>query len=216
MPRASTSSPLQYRNGLIPRAFRAILRTQLGKRIAFAIGLKGFNRVFARHLRYVREWHGETLRRRELVTDGRVYIPEVSIEYNARVSMGAALQASIMSGTAFGSLTSPTYPLYPALSPNTLTPSATDTTLSGELTADGLARAKGTAQNYIQPTSLDGAASYNVYHQFTYTGTTTQTVASTALFDALSGGNMFAEVNLSPARTMATNDILQLTWTVNI
>ena len=216
MPRASTETPLQYRNTRFARVCRALLRTQIAKRIAFAVGLKGFNRVQAVHLRYLRDWDGGTLTRKEIVKNGRVYTPSLSVEYNARVNAGAALQASIMSGTTFGSLTSPTHPLYIALSPNTLTPAMTDTTLSGELTTNGLARALGAAQNYVQPTSLDGAASYNVYYEFTYTGASAQTVSSTALFDAASAGNMFAEVNLSTSRTMAQNDILQMTWTVNI
>lgn len=211
----NTSTPIQYKNSLLVRSFKAFLRTQVGKRIAFMVGLKGFNRVQARHLKYVRDWHGEALNRREIVENGKVFIPSLSFVYNARVNVGAALQATLMSGTTFGSLTSPTHPLYIALSPTTLTPASTDTTLSGELTTGGLGRALGAAQNYVQPSSLDGAASYNVYYAFTNTGSST-TVVSTALFDASSAGNMFAEVNLATSVTMATGDSLQLTWTVNL
>jgi hypothetical protein len=138
-----------------------------------------------------------------------------SIMFNSRVNVGAALQATEMSGTTFGGLSSPSHPIYIALSTSSLTPAAGDTTLSGETAVGGLTRASGTAQNYVAPVSLDGAASYDIYHQFTLTGANT-TIVSTALFDAASTGNLFAEVNLSGSLALVTNDILQLTWTVNI
>ena len=219
-----TSVPLQYRSTLTGRLLRAALRTQIGKRLAFSIGLKGFNRVVHSHFKYVRDWDGEKLRTNEILKNiqvgneviARVFrAPRVGIQFNARVNVGAALQASLMSGATFGGLTSPAVPKYIALSGTTLTPAATDTTLSGELTTGSLGRASGAAQNYVAPVSLDGAASYNIFNQFTNTGGSTL-VASTALFDALTTGNMFAEVNFSSTATMATNDLLQVTWTVNI
>jgi hypothetical protein len=191
-----------------------------GLAIGFALGFRGINRVQSAHLKYLRDYLGEKLRRKEVVLKGddgvlRVYLkPKLSLSYNSRVNVGAELAAYLLSGSNLGSLTSPAVPLYIALSTSTLTPAATDTTLSGETSVAGLARALGTAQNYVAPTSLDGGASFDIYHQFTLTGANT-TVVSTALFDASSSGNMFAEVNFATSAAMNTNDILQVTWTVN-
>ena len=191
-----------------------------GFRIAFALGFRGINRVAHEHYRFVREYRGEKLSRKEVIlTDNngisRVYLkPKLAFDYNSRVNTGAALCAYLLSGSNLASLTSPGVPDNIALSTSTLTPAATDTTLAGETTVAGLTRAAGTAQAYVAPTALDGAASFNFYHAFTLTGAAT-TVVSTALFDAASGGNMFAEVNFSSSAAMNTNDVLQVTWTVN-
>ena len=134
--------------------------------------------------------------------------------YNSRVDVGAKLQAYLMTGSNLGSLSSPNYPIYIALSTSSLTPAHGDTTLTGETSVTGLGRAIGTPQNYVAPASLDAAASVDVYKQFTLTGTAT-TIVSSALFDASSTGNMFCEANLATSATMQTNDILQLTWTIN-
>jgi hypothetical protein len=120
-----------------------------------------------------------------------------------------------MTGTSLGSITTPLPAKYIALSTSSLTPVKTDTTLTGETVVAGLARVLGTIQNYVAPSTLDGAASFDIYNSFTLTGTAT-TVVSTALFDAVSTGNMFAEVNFASSATMTTNDVLQVTWTVNI
>ena len=219
-----TSLPFQYNPSLLIRILRAALRTQLGKRLAYAFGLKGFNKMQYAHFKYVREWDGQPLQRNELVLEvenngilqRRVFLkPATGFRFNSRVDAGAAVQASVMSGATLGGISSPAVMKYIALSSSTLTPAHGDTTLSGELSTGGLGRAAGTIQNYVAPVSLDGAASYNVYNQFTNTGGST-TVVSTALFDASSSGNMFVEANFSSSVTMATNDILQVTWTINI
>ena len=123
--------------------------------------------------------------------------------------------ASLLAGSALGGISSPLPPLYIALSTASLSPDKADTTLASETSVAGIARALGAAQNYVAPSTLDGAASFDIYKQFTLTGANT-TVVSTALFDAGSVGNMFAEVNFGSSATMATNDILQVTWTINL
>ncbi len=165
---------------------------QVSNYLGFALKIKGFNRV------------GISLNGKHL-----------GYSYNSRVNKGAALQASLMAGSSLGSCTSPLPPLYIALSTSSLTPAAGDTTLTGETSKTGLARALGTAQNYVAATTLDGAASYDVYKQFTLTDSAT-TVVSAALFDAASTGNMFVEANLSSSAVMVTFDVLQVTWTVNL
>lgn len=90
------------------------------------------------------------------------------------------------------------------------TPSALDTFLTGELSADGLGRAEGTV------TLPTGAGTITtVANTFTYTGGTSQSVQKTALFDALSGGNMAHEI-LFTQRTLFSGDILELTFAVTI
>lgn len=202
-----TTVPAQHRDSVGIRLLKRFLKTQVGKHIAFSLGLKGFDRVGFRILRF-----------QGFDADGKpLYKPEpFRFSYNARVNKGADLQASLMSGSSLNSISSPTYPKYIALSTSSLTAAAGDTTLSGETSATGLARAAGTIQNYVGPSSLDGAASYDIFKQFTNTSGGSVTVQSSALFDAASTGNMFAEANLSSSATLANNDILQITWTVNL
>ena len=169
---------------------------QLIKAIGFSLGIKGINRVEAVHMR-----NGKVIKR--------------SFSYNSRVDKGGDLIASLITGVAQNSISSPLPPKYIALSTSTLTPAHTDTTLSGETSVAGLGRALGTQGSYVTPTTLDGAASYTVTKTFTLTGANT-TVNSAALFDAASSGNMFVEANLSVAASMATNDTLAITWTVNL
>ena len=215
-----------------------------GLAIGFALGFRGINRVRVGHFKYLRDYHGEKLRRNEVLKEVEIedenalkniapenlsdpdfevptlkvlrvfQKPRVSFNYNSRVNVGAKIAAYLLSGSNLGSLTSPGVPKYIALSTSSLTPAATDTTLAGETSVAGLGRAVGTMQNYVAPGSLDGGASFDIYNSFTLTGSAT-TVVSTALFDASSSGNMFAEVNFSTSAAMSTNDVLQVTWTVN-
>jgi hypothetical protein len=220
------SVPAQRSNSLWARVVRKALRTQIGKHVAFIVGLRGFNRVQRQILRFQGIYAGQKLAfdqflmdhsQNEDIPEGESWIysqPELDFVYNSRVDVGAADQASIMSNHTFGSLTSPTFPVYIALSTSSLTPAHGDTTLSGETAVSGLTRAAATPQNYVAPASLDAAASYDLYHQFTAGGSAT--IQSTALFDASSSGNMFAEVNFASSATLASGDILQVTWTVNI
>lgn len=88
-------------------------------------------------------------------------------------------------------------------------PAAADTTLTGELTTDGLARAQGTV------TLATGAGNQTtVAKTFTYTGGS-QAVQKSALFTASSAGVMAHEV-LFTQRTLATNDTLTLTYTITL
>jgi hypothetical protein len=201
-----TNTPIQRQDSLWVKAMRRLLKLQIVKHIAFNLGLKGFDRVqvqIGRFLGY--DKNGRKVYRYET--------PQV--QYNARVNVGAALQASVMSGATLGGLSAPAAPKYIALSPTSLTPAAGDTTLSGETATAGVARALGTIQNYVAPASLDGAASYDIYKLFTLTGAGL-TINSSALFDAASVGNMFAEANLASAAILATSDTIAITWTVNI
>lgn len=188
--------PLQRQTTWYARLLKSLLMTKVGKKVGFHLGLRGFNRVVMQHIR-----------------EGKVI--STALQYNSRVDKGAAQQASLMAGSSLGSITTPLPAIYIALSTSSLTAAKGDTTLSGETSVTGIARALGTVQNYVAPSVLDGAASYDIFKSFTLTGANT-TVVSSALFDAASVGNMFAEANLSSSAVMVTNDILQVTWTVNI
>ncbi len=225
---AQTIIPVQRSTALWVRILKRILKFQIVKHIAFELGIKGFDRAGYRVIKFNRKWKGEKLGRNEILLSHRDSdaIPEgerwvyfkpsrFCFSYNSRVDKGAALQASLMSNTALGGISSPAAPNYIALSTSTLTPAKGDTTLTGETSVAGLGRALGTVQNYVAPSTLDGAASYDVYKQFTLTGANT-TVVSTALFDAASVGNMFAEVNFASSAVMATNDLIQVTWPCNL
>lgn len=185
----NTSQPFQY--STLGRLIKRLVHTKIGARIGFALGLSGFNRV-------------------EVAVNGKLLAPT----FNSRVNKGAALTASLMSGSSLGSISSPLPPLYIALSTSSLTPASGDTTLSGETSASGLARAVGTAGGYSAPGSLDGSASYTVTK--TFTSGATATIASAALFDASSSGNLFVEANLSSSASVVSGDTLAITWTVNV
>lgn len=189
-----TTAPIQYTT--IGRMIKKFLHTQLGARIGYTLGISGFNRIEVE----VRDANGNL----------KSLIPS----FNSRVNKGGDLAASLLAGTSFNSIASPLPPKYIALSTSTLTPAAGDTTLTGETSASGLARALGTQGSYTTPSVLDGACSYTVTK--TFTSGATATINSVALFDASSSGNMFVEANLSASASLVSGDQLTINWTVNL
>lgn len=186
-----TSVPKQYSSvGIL---FKKFLHTKVGSLLGYHAGISGFNRL-----------------------DAYVNGKRVGSSYNSRVDKGAALTASLMSGSSLGSISSPLPPLYIALSTSSLTPAKSDTTLSGETVVSGLARAIGTVGTYTAPSVLDGAASYVISKTFTAGVTGPTTIQSAALFDAASTGNMFVEANLSASAVLGLSDTLAITWTINL
>lgn len=97
-----------------------------------------------------------------------------------------------------------------ALSPDGTVPNPADTSLSGELVSDGLERVEGVV---TLPTG--SGIETTISNSFTYTGVAPQAVQKTALFDALSGGNMAHEI-LFTQKTLATNDVLNFTFTIQL
>lgn len=212
------NAPLQYT--YFGQLLKRFLHTKIGAAIGYYAGIHGFNRIDAKVSKFVCE-NNRPLRKGEFLSsmgDGKVGIYRAGksiFSFNARVDKGAALTASLLSGTALGSITSPLPPLYIALSTATLTPAKSDTTLTSESVVSGLGRALGTVGSYTAPSTLDGAASYTLSKVFTLTGSAT-TVVSAAIFDALASGNMFVEANLSSSAVMSTGDQLTITWTINL
>ncbi len=95
---------------------------------------------------------------------------------------------------------------YIAVSTDTGTPLAADTTLVSEQTTNGLARAAGIYS------SLGGVGAWQQAITLTYTGSPTIVITKSAIFDAAASGNMYYEALLSPSATLNTGDALVLTW----
>ena len=97
---------------------------------------------------------------------------------------------------------------YIALSNDAAAPAATDTTLTGELTSNGLNRQQGTVSHTV------GTNQTTVQKVFTFTGGT-QAVQKSALFNLSSSGIMAHEVQFTQ-RTLNTNDTLTVTYSISI
>jgi hypothetical protein len=99
---------------------------------------------------------------------------------------------------------------YIAVTESTITPAAGDTTLSGEITANGLGRAFGTA------THSAGTNSSTVEVTMTASGSFTDVKAS-ATFNAASGVTMGHIANYATGSgTLISGDTLKTTWTLNL
>ena len=179
--------------------FKAFLHSRVGSLMGYHLGIRGYNRVSA------------------VIKRATGHVEDVGASYNSRVNVGAALTASLMSGSTLGSISSPLPPKYIALSTSVLSPASTDTTLAGETVVSGLARAAATVGGYSAPSYLDSGAQFTFSYTFTNTPGGAITINSTALFDASSSGNMFAEANLSSGASIPNaGDQIVITWTINI
>ena len=98
---------------------------------------------------------------------------------------------------------------YIALSDATITPGPTDTTLSGEIVANGLARTQGAVAHTA------GTNTTTVSNTFTCT-TAPQAAKVAALFTAGSVGVMNHEINFSAERTLQIGDSLVVTYTITL
>lgn len=98
---------------------------------------------------------------------------------------------------------------YIALSNDGSAPANGDTSLTGELSGDGLSRVQGTV---TLPTGSGTVTT--ISHTFTYAGVS-QAVQKTALFDASSGGRMAHEI-LFTSKTLTTGDQLTLNFEITL
>lgn len=129
--------------------------------------------------------------------DGTVFLDVTG--HNLRTNAGINWQYGQMAGGTAAVCT------YIALTNTAITPAATDTSLSGEITTNGLARALGT------PTHTSNATSFTLANTFTATGT--QAAQAAAILNASSSGTMCFENTFTQA-SLATNDTLTVTWTI--
>jgi len=130
---------------------------------------------------------------------------EEECSHNTLMNAGANLTLDLLTGR-----TGSTNVSWIAIG-NGTDPTATSTTLNMERAENGLARALGTLT--VITTGAIQNMSYNKV--FTYTGTASQIVNTSALFNASSGGVMFIGNHFTD-RTMQTNDQLNITayfWT---
>lgn len=94
---------------------------------------------------------------------------------------------------------------------SSITPAAANTTLTGEISTNGLQRADATTKTHSA-----GTNSTTIEHTFTASGAFTSVLAS-ATFNASSVGTMPHIANFSTGSgTLATNDTLKITWTLNL
>ena len=128
-----------------------------------------------------------------------------SQSWNLVTNAGLNWLADIMGNTSTPSVN--TQCNYIALTNTAITPAAGDTTLSGEITTNGLQRAQGTYAH------TSNATTYTISKTFTATGT--QSAQAGGVFTASSGGTMCFEDTFTSA-TLATSDTLSVTWTITI
>lgn len=94
---------------------------------------------------------------------------------------------------------------------STITPVVGDTTLTGEISTNGLARA-----DAVTKTHSAGTNSTVIEHTFTASGAFTSVLAS-ATFVASSAGTMGHIANFTTGSgTLASADTLKITWTLNL
>jgi hypothetical protein len=129
--------------------------------------------------------------------DGTVFLDVTG--HNLRTNAGINWQYNQMAGTTAAVCT------YIALTNTAITPNATDTSLSGEITANGLSRALGTV------THTSNATSYTLANTFTATGT--QAAQAAAILNASSSGTMCFENTFTQA-SLVSGDTLSVTWTI--
>jgi hypothetical protein len=130
--------------------------------------------------------------------NGRVFYDYT--RHNLRTNAGVNWQYSQMAGSPAAVCT------YIALTNTAITAAATDTSLSGEITSNGLARTSGTT------THTANATSYTVSN--TFTATATQAAQAAGLLNASTAGTMCFE-NTFTQVSLNANDTLTVTWTIN-
>jgi len=124
---------------------------------------------------------------------------------NLVTNAGLNWLADIMSNTTTPSVN--TQCNFIGLTNTAITPAGGDTTLTGEIAANGLSRAQATYAH------TGSATTYTLTKIFTATGA--QSAQAGAVFTAVSGGTMCFEDTFTSA-TLATGDTLSITWTVTI
>ena len=98
---------------------------------------------------------------------------------------------------------------YIGLTTDATSPSASDTTLTSEITTGGLSRADASTK-----THSSGTNTTTIQHTFTASATHTN-VQKAALFNASSSGTMAHENTFTPV-TLQSSDTLQVTWTLTL
>ncbi len=128
----------------------------------------------------------------------------VAVTPNLRTNVGIDYAADSLGKSA----SRPAVAEYMAVSENATAPAAGDTTLAGEITTGGLARALATYAHTVGATNFTMSKTYTATVAFS-------AVQKAGLFNASTGGTMYVE-NTFTATALAVNDQLVLTWTLNV
>jgi hypothetical protein len=127
----------------------------------------------------------------------------VTKHHNLTVTTGRDFIKAQVSGTGTA-----TNCVFIAVGNSAVTPAAADTTLTGEVTTNGLGRASGTYAS-------TGTGTFTLSKVFTATGAVA-TVQAAAVFTAVSAGTMCFEVGSLGPVTLANTDTLTVTWSGTI
>jgi hypothetical protein len=136
-------------------------------------------------------------------------------EHELRTNAGTDWQARIMGDSATTGAGTSTMRAadFIALTENSTAPAAGNTTLTGELSADGLSRAQGTYAH------TNGTNTYTITRAYTFTRASAvdRTIAKIGVFNASSTGTMAFETLLSATQLLQANgDQLTVTQTVTL
>lgn len=141
---------------------------------------------------------------RELCLADPTTIYHVDDGKNLITNAGWDMIASALSNTA----TQAAACNYIAMTADTTAMAATDTTLTSELTTNGLGRAQGTYAHSA------GTKIWTVAKTFTYSTTGSQSIGKVAVFNAASSGTYCWGYVLGTAQTVSNNgDTITVTWT---
>jgi hypothetical protein len=141
-----------------------------------------------------------------VVRDSAGNVKAIARGHNLRVNGGADFWDAQLFKVATAGATAN----YIGLTTDATSPAAADTTLASEETTNGLARAQAV------DTHSAGASSSQLAHTWTYTGSTSKTIAKVGLFNASSAGTMVLETLLGSTATVSANgDTITVTWTIN-
>lgn len=102
------------------------------------------------------------------------------------------------------------------LSADTTAPATADTSLTGEVSTNGLARAFATSSHVAISggTTATVPGTYTLTKNFTATGTTNN-LTKAAIFNAASGGTMMLEATFTAIPVVSNTDVVSVVWTVN-
>jgi hypothetical protein len=127
-----------------------------------------------------------------------------------RTAAGRDFQSRVMGDPASTGTGSYAAANYIALTESAVAPADSDTTLAGELTDSGLARAQATYAH------VAGATTYTLTKTFTSGTATPRTPAKAAVFNAGSGGSMPFETPITNPPPLQLGDSITITYTVSL
>jgi hypothetical protein len=130
--------------------------------------------------------------------------------FQIRTAAGRDLQSRVLGDTASTGTGAYAPANWIALTENATAPADTDTVLTGELTAGGLARAQAVYAHTA------GASTYTLTKTFTSSDATARTINKAAVLNASTAGTMMFETAVPSPPTLVSGDSLTLTHTITL